>query len=590
MSTPSTNMKRRTFLKYSAAACAATYLGWGPHLAESFEPADLVLHNGKVVTVNATDQISQAVAIRGSDIVAVGPNLLMNPLIGPATQVIDLQGGTVTPGIVDSHLHPLYYGRQFWPGFTNIRWPVIKSLSDLTSLIAGQAQTRLAGQWISCNQGFTFVSGPMEFDKTAIDAVAPDHPVYLRHFSGQYSVVNSEALYVAGIDAAGIGTTPDPFGGKIVRYPGTNEATGVLLHYPAENLVMTKADGYKDLTPEVMEADLKLAQDMLLAAGITSGQDVIVGEPSHLQVYKSLDDRGELKMRMYLLLYINSEQQAQRYVAQLQGYESEYLKFAGWKLAIDGGVQAGTSLMYDTSLYAAHRAYHYYEPEALNRIVRLLHDTGMQISFHIIGDQGVDEALDALEAAGAGVISSRHRIEHALFVQPNSLQRLKDLGVVVSTQPQFLDWFGDGYREATDEAAMANFMRLKTMRQMGIPVAFGCDVPAAQSHLPRWALAGATERKTASGRVLGLDERLDMATALRTHTMGSAYASFDEDRVGSIEAGKLADLVVWNKDLLSLSDPSEVARLATVMTIVGGKIVAQRAPYGVTLPLVSKGS
>jgi len=581
-------LSRREFLKCSAAACAATYFALGNDLLAAVEPADLVLRGGKVITVDAENRFAQAVAMRDGHIVAVGPDLLVNALIGPGTRVVDLGGRTVTPGIVDSHIHPLYYGRQFWPGFINTRWPFATTLNDLTTLIAARAQTTPAGQWISGNQGFAFTSGPRHFDKTVLDAVAPNHPVYLRHFSGQYSVVNSQALQLAGIDATGI--TPDPYGGKIARDPATDEPTGVLLHYPAQNLVMTIADGYGDLTAEEMEDDVKRAQDMLLAAGVTSGQDVIVGEPSHLHVYKRLDERGELKMRMYLLLYINTEEQAQEYVAQVQGYESDMLKFAGWKLALDGGVQAGTSLMYDTSLAAAANSYYYYPPDVLNRIVRLLHETEMQISFHIIGDKGVDQALDALEAAGAGVDAARHRIEHAFFVQPSSLQRIKDLGVVVSTQPQLISWYGDGYRQGTSDDAIANFMRLKTMHQMGIPLAFGCDVPAAQSHLPRWAFVGASWRKSASGAVLNANECLDVPTILRIHTMGSAYAAFDDNRLGSIEAGKLADLVVWNEDPYSMSDPSQMGQLAAIMTIVNGQIVAQRAPYKIALPLVQNNS
>jgi predicted amidohydrolase YtcJ len=586
LSTSNTRISRRTFLKYSAAACAATYLSRSQRLAGSIEPADLVLRNGNVITVDAADDIVEAVAIRGDEIVAVGSNALVDLLVGPSTEVIDLDGKTVTPGIVDAHIHTLYYGRQFWEGFLNIRYPVVTSLDELLDAIQDRAQTTPAGQWISGNQGWAFTHGPRNFVKTDLDAVAPDHPIYLRHSSGQYSIVNSMALTAAGIDVGGI--TADPYGGRIVRDPVTQEPTGVLLHYPAENLVMLQADGYKDLSDEVLENDIKRAQDLLLAAGITSGQDVIVGEPAHLQIYKNLADRGELKMRMYLLLYINSEEQAQQYAEQIEGYQSDFLTFGGWKLAIDGGVAAGTTLMYDTSLPAARRAYYYYQPEVLNRMVALLHETGLQISFHIIGDKGLDEALDALEAAGAGVASRRHRIEHAIYVDPSSLTRMRDLGVVVSTQPLFISCFGDTYREATDDTAMANYMPLKSFRQMGIPLAFGCDVPASPWHDPKWAFIGATLRKTLSGYVAGADQRLNMPAVLRIHTMGSAYAAFEEDRKGSIEVGKLADLVVWNQDLYSIDDPMQAVQLRAVMTIVGGKTVAQSAPNIEYLPFLGR--
>jgi hypothetical protein len=204
--------------------------------------------------------------------------------------------------------------------------------------VKDRAETTPAGQWISGNQGF-YLSENTDFDRWTLDAVAPRHPVYLRHGSGQFSVVNSMALQLAGVDK----NTPDPYGGRIVRDPLTGEPTGLLLHYPAENLVMSLADGYAGLTNEVMENDIKLAQDLLLAAGITSGQDVIIGQPEHLQVYKNLSDRNELKMRIYMLLYVNSEEQAEQYAEEIKGYKSDYLTFGGWKLAIDGGIAAGNS-------------------------------------------------------------------------------------------------------------------------------------------------------------------------------------------------------------------------------------------------------
>jgi predicted amidohydrolase YtcJ len=378
---------------------------------------------------------------------------------------------------------------------------------------------------------------------------------------------------VAGIDK----NTPDPFGGKIVHDPSTGEPTGVLLHYPAENLVMMHADGHSNLSDEDLENDIKRAQDLLLSAGITSGQDVIIGSLRDVRIYKKLASRNELKMRMYLLLYINSEEQAQEYAQEIEGYKSDFLTFGGWKLAVDGGVAAGTALMYNENLLAAKNSYYYYEPEVLNRIVRLLHDTGLQIAFHIIGDKGIDEALNAIELAMRANRRKdpRHRIEHAIFVDPKSLKRIKRLGVVISTQPGFASWMADGYREGTDDAAMANFMIINSLLKMKIPVAFGCDVPAGFAHEPKWTFIGATLRKTKSGYSPSPEERIDIHRALKIHTMGSAYAASEEKQKGSIETGKLADLVVWSHDFYSIG-PDEATKLEALMTIVNGQIVFEK--------------
>jgi len=549
-------------VSFSSIQCSST----------SDEQADLVLLNGKVITVDVKDRIAEAVAVKGDKIQKVGTEQQIKSLIGPNTKSIDLKGKTLTPGIVDSHIHVVHYGHQFWDGFINIRFPNVRSLDDLLTIVANKAKTLRPGQWISGNQGFHF-NEDVEFDKSVLDKVAPQNPVYLRHASGQYAVVNSMALKLAGINK----NTPDPFGGKIVRDPSTGEPTGVLLHYPAENLIGEVAAGYADQSDDDLENDLKRGQDILLSAGITSGQDVIVSSPRYVKIYKNLADKNELKMRMYLLLYINSEEQAIEYAQQIKGYKSDMLTFGGWKLAIDGGIAAGTALMYDNTLYASKNSYYYYEPEVLNRMVSMLHDTGLQIAFHIIGDKGIDQALDAIEAAMKANPRKdpRHRIEHAVYVTPESLRRIKKLGVIISTQPQWISWQADGYKKATNETAMANFIPINSMLKLGIPVAFGCDVPAAITHEPKWAFIGATSRRTASGYVASSDQRIDVHKALKIHTIGSAYAAFEEKEKGSIEEGKLADLVVWSHDLYSVN-PKEASEMEALITIVGGKIVYEK--------------
>ena len=537
--------------------------------ADQSSRADLVLINGKIITVDSKDSIAQAVAVKGGKILEVGASSQIKALAGPGTQVIDLKGKAVTPGIIDSHIHVLYYGRQFWDGYIDIRLPKIKNRDDLLQAIARKAKSIPNGQWISGNQGFHLQKEDV-LNRAVLDSVAPDNPVYLRHFSGQYAVVNSLALKSAGIDKK----TPNPYGGKIVKDPSTGEPTGMLLHYPAENLVGKIAPGYGDRDEADLEKDLKSGQEICLAAGITSGQDVIVGNLRDISIYKRLADKNELKMRMYLQLYVSSEEQAGKYVEKIQGFKTDMLTFAGWKLAIDGGAAAGTALMYNKSLFAAKNAYYYYDPDTLKRIVRILNNTGLQISFHIVGDLGIDETLDALEDAmrKSPRKDPRHRIEHAIWVNPKSLDRIKRLGVVISAQPQWLTWHSDGFRQATDDSTMANCMLLRSMLRKGIPMAFGCDVPASLTHEPKWAFFGATTRRTRTGYVPDPDERLTMREALRIHTMGSAYAAFEENIKGSIEEGKLADLVVWSHDLYSIN-PRELKDFKAEMTIVGGKVV-----------------
>jgi len=537
--------------------------------ASSETNADLILVNGKIITVDAQDSIAQAVAVKDDKIIQVGTNEAIRALIGPNTKTLDLKGKTLTPGLVDSHIHVMYYGRQFGKEYLNIRFPEVKSKADLLRVIYQRANQMPKGEWISGNQGFQLQPGET-LNRLDLDKVAPQNPMYLRHSSGQFSVVNTAALNVAGINK----NTPNPYGGKIVKDPVTQEPTGVLLHYPAENLIGKYAKGYGDRTESELIEDVKRGQEICLSAGYTSGQDVIVSLPRDIEIYKKVAESNQLKMRIYILLYVNSEDQAVQFARMIKPFKTDMLTFGGWKLALDGGSAAGTTLMYNKNLSISNRSYYYHEPETLKRIVKTLHNTGLQISFHVVGDEAIDQALDAIEAAvrESPRENHRHRLEHVLYPTRQALERTRKLGVVYSMSPQWISWFGPAMKQATDDETMARFMPLRTIEEMGIPTAFGCDVPASITHDPRWAFWGAVTRRGKSGYIPCAQECLSLKQALRTHTMGSAYAAFEENIKGSIEPGKLADMVVWSHDFYSMA-PRELNDLKAEMTMVGGKIV-----------------
>ncbi|UCE47186.1 MAG: amidohydrolase [Phycisphaerales bacterium] len=536
--------------------------------AAEVEEADLILMSGKIITVDAQDTINKAVAIRDGKILKVGDDEEIMAMAGPQCQVIDLKDKMVTPGLTDSHYHLMYYGQQFWPGYLNIRYPEVSSKADLLRVVGERAEQLNEGEWISGNQGF-HLQPDETVDRWDLDAAAPNNPVYLRHGSGQYSVVNSLALEIAGIDAS----TPNPHS-SMIFHNDQGEPTGVLSHYPAENLVGRHATGYGGRTEEQKLDDIERGQELCMQAGYTSIQDVIVGNPTDINIYKKFAESGRLKVRLYLMLYLSTEEQADYAAQMLKCFESDKLTFGGWKLAMDGGIAAKTILMYDKSLYASNLAYPYHSQEALNRIVQILHDTGLQVAVHVYGDQGIDMTLTAFEEAMRlnPRPDPRHRIEHGLFPSPDALQRMKEAKIILSTQPQWIVWHGDSYQQTTNEEAMSHLLPLKTMLQMGIPLAFGCDVPASIYQEPKWAFLGASLRRTRTGAVLTAEECLTMQEILRIHTMGSAYAGFAKTMTGSLEPGKYADLVVWSHDVYTMA-PAEIHNLEVEMTIIGGEIV-----------------
>ncbi len=533
------------------------------------EVADFILFNGKIITVDAQDNIYEAIAIKNGIILRVGSNQEILKFDGAGCKRIDLHGKTVTPGLVDSHFHLMYWGQQFWPGYLNIRHPAVTSKADLLNLIKEYVKKLKPGEWISGNQGFTLKMNET-LDRWDLDKVCPDNPAYLRHCSGQYSVVNSKALEIAKIDK----NTPNPHSSRIVK-DSTGEPTGILMHYPAENLVGQFAPGYGELSEEEERESIDRGQKLCFEAGYTSVQDVIVGNFNDILLYKKFADSSILKVRLYALLYINNEEQANNVAQAYKPINTGRFTFGGWKLAMDGGLAARTILMYNKKLFASSQSYPYFEQDELNRIVKILHNTGLQVAIHVCGDEGIDMSINAFEQAMQANPrpDPRHRIEHGLFPSLNAMQRFQKNKIILSTQPQWITWYGDSYSQMTDSSTMRRLLPLKTMLNMGIPLAFGCDVPASTYQEPKWAFFGATIRKSAqTPTIFNPEERLTIQEALRIHTMGSAYASFSEKTTGSLEPGKFADLVIWSHDLYTMA-PCEAIELNAELTMVNGEIV-----------------
>jgi len=533
--------------------------------------ADLILYGGKVITVDPADHIDQAVAVQGEYILAVGSDAEILALAGPHCRMINLNGKTVTPGLVDSHYHLMYFGAQFWSGFLDIRYPAVASKEDLLRVVGDYAAHLNPGEWISGNQGFTLQ--PFEtLDRWDLDAVAPNNPAYLRHSSGQFSVVNSAALDSADIDA---GTDNPP--GSLILHNEQGEPNGILSHYPAENLVADHATGYGDRTKEQKFEDINRGQQRCLAAGYTSVQDVIVGSYDDVLCYKEYADSGLLDVRVSTMLFVDTPQEADSLAKKFAPADSvpDKFRFLGWKLAMDGGVMARTILMYDTTLFASELCYPYHSQDELNHMVQVLYNTEKQVAVHVGGDRGIDMTLTAFENAYQANPREdpRFRIEHGLFPTGAAGIRMRDAGIILSTQPQWIPWYADGYATATDEETMVRLLPLRTMLDNGIHLAFGCDVPASMYQEPQWAFHGAIMRRSMqSMTVYNPLQKLDAHETLRIHTMGSAYAGFADSLTGSLEPGKYADIVIWSHDLYSMQ-PAELADLVAEMTIVGGEIV-----------------
>lgn len=573
-------ISRRDFLKGSGGVIASVLTGCATagKVSEKSSalpiipsgPADLVLHNGNILTVDAHDRIAQAVSVSKGIIQKVGTDLEVSSSIGSTTRVINLEGRTVTPGIIDAHNHIMLFGEELKYRL-DIRPPKVNTKMDLLRIVNEATKTKPEGNWIYGCQGF-----PMNIENSPtrweLDEVSPKHPVFLPHMGGQYGVANSRALRLGGVNKL----TPHPYGGKIERDDSkTGEPTGRLMQYPAMNLIRRMIP--KPSIAEYEEA-VRYAAGLFLPYGITSVQDVIVGLRSFTTIYEKMAEKQILPVRLYILEYIDTLQKAREMTAYHHHFHNPTCTFGGWKLAIDGGPGAGTTLTRDKSQIGSKRAFPLHKPEELNKIVKLLHESGFQVSIHVQGDEGMDLCLDAFEKAftSASFSKHRHRLEHATFPTQKNIDRIQKLGIVASVQPSWVHLWGDGYRTNLGEEISNRTIPVKSFLERGIPVAFSSDVPATMVFEPFWGFIGAVTRRTWGGNSLVPSEAITMKEALRAYTYTGAYAAFEEKEKGSIEEDKMADLAVWEQNLYTVRpEIDDIKNLKVLMTILDGKIVCQ---------------
>jgi len=528
--------------------------------------------NGKIITVDMKDTIAQAVAVKDDKILKVGTDDEIETLIGPETKVVDLRGKTVTPGLIDAHAH-VNFGYFLVSGFSlDLRPGVVDSISDIAKLVAEKTKQTPKGEWIRGAGWFPLYLKEKRWPTRAdLDPVSPDHPVLLTDLTGWYAVTNSYALRISGITK----DTPNPPGGAIERDPKTQEPTGVLINHNAIWLVKVP-----EPSMEQREMGIKYAIDTLLSEGITSVDDNWILDQKAIQAFMNLEKRGELQMHVSLYLHIANDKKATAALAWIKPFletkslETQMLKFEGWKLQIDG-----------TALSA-----YTYEPhggkvnmlafplEEFTRVVRMLHASGLQLSIHVIGDKAFDTTLDVLESVlkENPRADHRHRIEHVI-VSPGrrSLERAKTLGIALCLQPSFIYNGADYAANLYGSERAKHMIPTKTALEVSIPMGFGSDYPTTIDTSPRRTIWDAVTRKTYGGVVVGSEESITAREALRLHTIGAAYLAHQENTRGSIEEGKLADMVVWSHDFYSIP-VDKLLEMRAETTIVGGRIVYER--------------
>lgn len=524
------------------------------------QAADLVLLNGKIITVDAADTIAQAVAVRDGRIQAVGTTDQMQALVGPATQTLDLGGRAVTPGLIDAHNHLQVMGlmNTYYVSFVP---PEVRNLNDLRAKLRDLAAKTPEGEWI---QGYFLVveEGRLP-NRQDLDPASPRHPVWILQQGGHYGSANSLALQMAGISAA----TPNPEGG-VIEKDTQGEPTGVFYNHRAMDLLRRNIPPY---TPEMVRDNIISTQPLLAACGVTSFHDNNVRGVDVVSAYQQVGKDGGMLLRGAIYYTLEWPKDMDRALKEIKYGGDESMRFAGFKFLLDGQSQMAFC-------HQPHNGVRWdlptWEPKSLKQAVRALHDTGLQISVHCIGDAAVDLTLDAYEEAmnANPRPDPRHRIEHCILSTPQATQRMKDLGVVVCTQPQFLRMTQDGWGTVFGPERARRAIVTREWLEGGVHLALGSDAPTTPWYTPQVTLHGAVSRVTATNQQHEPGQALTIQEALRAHTLGAAYAGHEETTNGSIEMGKLADLAVWGEDPYT-APTSQLWKLPIDMTLVGGQVV-----------------
>lgn len=559
-----TGIDRRIFIQGASTAAAGIWLAGGNQVWSSGpESADLVLRNGHLITLDPAVPEGRGMAVKGSRILAVGPDEEIQAYISASTRQVDLNGQSVTPGLIDAHSHPTGFGHMQLK-FVIIRPPEINSFATLKNALARAAKEKAPGEWIVARGFDTFKEGRFP-RRQELDEAVPRHPLLIIHWGGQFGVANTLALKQANLLRTDVA---DPYGGKFLRDRKTGLPDGVLIHYPAI---------YAVHEPVLSEAEqlecTEWALKELARQGVTCVHDnfCIV---RYASAYARLERQGRLACRVRVYPYVSNLEQCKMLIQRFRRFESAKVRLQGIKLAVDG-----YALMYEIPEQHRSLAIPMHPQPLFEEIVATIHQAGFQADVHAVGDKGVDWTLAAFaKAAGspAECRRRRHRIEHFPFRKLDSIRRAADLGVPVCIQPNFIEVKAEEFRDkfgARSNELVQTMIPLHTMDREGVPLAYGADVPAFPSHRPADSIRSAMDRITAAGRKLDPEESVTFTEALRHHGPGSAYAAFDENELGSLTPGKQADFVIWNRDLRQVRAGADLTGLAPRATYVGGEAV-----------------
>jgi predicted amidohydrolase YtcJ len=552
------------------------------------QQADLILHHGKIVTVDPQFRFVDAVAIRGDRLLAVGRYSEVSKLAGPDTRQIDLKGKTVLPGLMDSHSHAFDASMYEF----DHQVPDMQTIADVLGYIRSRATAAKEGDWIVLTQVFVTRLRDQRFPTRAeLDAAAPHNPVYFG--TGPDASVNSLALKLSGIDRNFKITDGKP--GRI-EHDATGEPTGILRS--CSRLIKTKS-GERQPSDEDRRQRLKMLLADYNAVGITSISERDLGD-SGIEIYRQLRDKGELTCRTYIMYSVDAQMPLDQIEARMLKASrsplhmySNMLWLRGTKSYMDGGMLTGSAYMLKpwgiSKVYSiddpGYHGMRYIEAGRLYQMARFALSHELQFTAHSVGDGAVQGMIDAYSEVNNDftVRPARPCITHANFMSAEMIRKMKELGIVVDLQPDWLWLDGATLLKQFGNERTAYFQPYRSLFENGVPVGGGSDhmqkIGSFRSINPYNPFLGMwitlTRQPRWTDRPMHPEQRLSREQAIRLYTINNAYLTFEEKEKGSLENGKLADLIVLDRDILTCPI-DEIQNTHVEQTYLGGKLVYER--------------
>jgi predicted amidohydrolase YtcJ len=561
------------------------------HLFQSKASADLIIHHARVVTVDANSRIFEAIAVKDGRVLALADDETIFKLRGPQTKVIDADGNSVLPGLYDSHVHPVSAAISEW----NAPLPKLNSLRDVFAYIRKQAATTPRGEWIVVRYAFPTRLTEGRFPTRAeLDVAAPDHPVL--YHAGPAGLVNSLALKLSGITK----DTPNPPAGAVVKDPSTGQPTGMLRN--AYRLLKGVPQESEHVSDSAKRTAVKKLFQLYNAQGLTSIGDRNASR-SDLDLYLSLKENQELTLRINVARSFDPSGTREEVVRKLEelpgkdqrggptGVGDAWIRIGPIKLFLDGGMLNGSAYMRQPwppgetyqIVEGNYRGLLFIQPEQLQMVVEEAAQRGWQMTAHTAGEGAMDVLLDAYELVHrqSPITKRRFCITHANFPSQRNLEICRRLGVCADVQPAWLWKDGTTLLKVLGEARMRWFQPYKTWMEY-TTIGGGSDhmikldsLQATNPWNPWLGMWVTLARITERGTVLTPAERLTREQAIRLYTINNAYLNHEEKEKGSLEVGKLADLIVLDQDILGCH-LNVIPKVQVLSTIVGGRVVYER--------------